>query len=179
MAPAKAKALTVPQNREQAGAALARYAQLDRAVDRLEIQMNEEIAKIKEAYFQTALPIRIEAEEIEAALQSFCEANRDTLTNNRNTKTIDFGVGKTSWRSTPAKVTVNGKEEDLVDHIKRSEDPELKKFLRATFEIDKVQVLRNPDQVGKLPGVEIVRGFETFEIKPDAAKIPESAEAAE
>src|SRR4051812_14418904 len=83
MAPAKAKAVSVPQNREQAGMALAEYAALDRAVDQLAILMNEQIAKIKAEYFQKALPLRVKAEEIETALQAFCEANRDQLTNNR------------------------------------------------------------------------------------------------
>lgn len=181
MAPAKTKALEVPQNREQACAVLAEYASADRAVDQLEIQMNEEIAAIKAAYFQRALPLRARAEEIATVLKAFCEANRDQLTDQRRTKTADLGVGKVSWRNNPAKVAITGKEDDLVDFIKRSEDQEIRAFLRQTFEINRVALLRNPNLAKTLPGVDITEGFEAFEIKPDAAKIPEAvaAEAAE
>jgi phage host-nuclease inhibitor protein Gam len=177
MAPAKTKAVSLPQNREQASAALAEYAALDRTVDQLEILMNEQIAAIKADYFQKALPFRTRSEALASALQSYCEANRDQLTDNRSSKTVDFGVGKASWRNTLATVAISGKEKDLVDYIQQSADEELKPFLRATFELNRVALLRNPNLAKSIPGIDIVEAGETFAIKPDTAKIPEAAPA--
>jgi phage host-nuclease inhibitor protein Gam len=176
MAPLKSKALSVPQDRAQAGKAMAEFAAIDRSIEQLQILMNEQIAKIKQQFFDKALPLRIRADAIAASLQAFCEANRDELTGGRKTKTVDFGVGKAVWRSTLAKVNISAKDEaDLITHLRNSPDPELQQFLRAAFELDRVMVLRHPDKVKELPGVEIAEAAETFEIKPAAEKIPEAA----
>jgi len=181
MAPKKSKANPVPQDRAQASKALAEFAAIEREIDQLEIEMNGLIAEVKKDYFDRALPLRQKADALEEGLQTYCEANRDDLTKGRKSKTVSFGVGKVEWRIQPKKVVINGKEESLVDYIRHSEDDDLKKFIRTTFELNRVEVLRHPDELAKLPGVEIADSYETFQIKPDSAKIPDDlpAEAAQ
>jgi phage host-nuclease inhibitor protein Gam len=181
MSARKTNAISVPQDREQAAATLADYGATLRGLDRLEAEMNDAIAEVKISFARHAAPFRAKAEKLENVLKMFCEANRRLLTDDNRTKTADLGVGKASWRWQPAKVTLRGKEESLVKFIQGSTDPELLKFLRATFEIDRVAMLRNPNLAKTLDGVEINEGVEAFEIKPDSAKIPETevAEAAE
>ncbi|MET4206886.1 host-nuclease inhibitor Gam family protein [Bradyrhizobium sp. LA2.1] len=178
MSPSKTNAISVPQDRESAVALLAEYGAALRELDRLELDMNEKIAGIKFAAAVGAEPTRAKVEQLELALQVYCEANRKQLTNDGRTKTADLDVGKASWRWTPAKVTIKGKEETVLELLKRSENPELKKFLRPAVEIDRVEMLRNPKLAETVDGVEITKGVETFEIKPDTAKVPETSEPA-
>ena len=173
----KSIAAAVPQNRDEAGKAIAEFAAIERSIAEIEIEMNKFIAEIKESYIAHARPLRAKADAIAVGVQAYCEANRNDLTNCRKVKTVDFGVGKVAWRNQPAKVTFTGKEDDLVDFIRRSEDAELSDMLRATFEINRVFALSRPDLVAKVPGIEIAEGFEAFEIKPDKAKLPETATA--
>jgi phage host-nuclease inhibitor protein Gam len=181
MATRKTNAISVPQDREQAAAALADYGATQRRLDGLETEMNDAIAQLKLDFVRRAAPFRVKLEALEAGITAFCAANRQQLTNGGRTKTVDFGVGKASWRWNNPKVTVKGKEEDTVKFLQRSEKPELREFVRETFEIDRVAMLRNPKLAATISGVEIVEGVETFEIKPDGVKIPEAevAEAAE
>jgi phage host-nuclease inhibitor protein Gam len=140
--------------------------------------MNDKIAGIKFASSIEAEPHRTKVEQMERALQAYCEANRKQLTKDGKTKTVDLDVGKAQWRWNPAKVTIRGKEETVVEHLKRAESEELKKFLRPSVEIDRVAMLRDPKVAATVEGVEITPGVETFEIKPDTAKVPETSEAA-
>jgi phage host-nuclease inhibitor protein Gam len=180
MAAAKTKAIAVPQDREGAAAAIAELGATLRGIDRLETEMNEAIAKIKADFVKRAAPFRVKAEALEHGITIFCAANRKQLTGDKS-KTVDFHVGKVSWRWNNAKVTIKGKEENTVKLLQGSGDPELRKFLRATFEVDRVAMLRNPNLAKTIDGVEIAEGVETFEIKPESVKIPEAevAEAAE
>jgi len=71
---------------------------------------------------------------------------------------------------------LKGKEKDTIEAIQAGGD-DMAGFLRATFEVSKVGMLRNPALARTLDGVEIVEGVETFEVKPDSAKIPEAKPA--
>jgi phage host-nuclease inhibitor protein Gam len=173
----KSPANPVPQTREDACKALAEYAEIDRAVTQLTIEMNARLDEIKRDYYTRAQPLTAKAETLSSAIQAFCEANRSDLTKAGKTKTVNFGVGKVSWKNQPAKVAFTGNEDDLIDFIRRSEDKELSDLLRATFAINRVFALNRPDLVSKVPGIEIVEGSEAFEIKPDKAKLPETATA--
>jgi phage host-nuclease inhibitor protein Gam len=180
MSPRKTYAISIPQDRNQATTALALYGETGRGLDRLEAEMNDAIAQIKKDFAKRAAPFREKMEALEQGITAFCAANRKQLTGDGKTKTVDLDVGKVSWRWNPAKVTVKGKEENAVKFLQGSDDPELQKFVRVTHEVDRVAMLRNPNLAKTIDGVEITEGVETFEIKPDSARIPEDvAEAAE
>ncbi|MDD1534590.1 MULTISPECIES: host-nuclease inhibitor Gam family protein [unclassified Bradyrhizobium] len=178
MSPGKTNAISVPQDKEAAVALLAEYGATLRELDRLELDMNDKIAALKLEAAVEAEPHRVKVEQMERALQAYCEAHRKELTKDGRVKTADLDVGKVSWRWNPAKVTIRGKEETVLELLKRSESEELKKFLRPTVEIDRVEMLRNPKLAETVEGVEITKGVETFEIKPDSAKVPETSESA-
>ena len=75
-------------------------------------------------------------------------------------KTADLGTGKVSWRFNPAKVNLRGKVEDIIARIKSAGEP-YAKFLRATVEIDKVAMLRDPNLAASIDGVKIASAGET------------------
>jgi phage host-nuclease inhibitor protein Gam len=167
-------AVDVPQDRAEAVAALAEYGAVQRELERLETLMNEEIAAVKQTASVKAEPFRARAEALETSLQVFCEANRKALMKESGgAKTVDMGVGKVIWRWQPAKVVLKAKEKDTIEAIQAGGEA-MAGFLRATFEINKVGMLRNPALARTLDGVEIVEGVETFEVKWDSVKIPEA-----
>ncbi len=168
-----AAAARIPQDRAEATTALAEYGAAMRELERLETALNEEIAEVKQVYVKHAEPFRAKAEQLAAGLQAYCEANKKALTDEAGAKTVDFRVGKVAWRWQPAKVVLRGKEKDTIEAIQAGGEA-MAGFLRATFEINKVGMLRNPQLARTLDGVEIVEGAETFEVKPDSVKIPEA-----
>lgn len=176
----RAAAAAIPQSREEAAYALAQYGAAMRELEKLETEMNEEIAKVKHGFVKRAAPHRITADALASGLQSFCEANKKALIDAAGAKTVNLGTGKVAWRWNPAKAVVRGKEADTIEAIKLG-GAAMAGFIRTTFEINKVGMLRDPALARTLDGVEIVDGVETFEVKPDSVKIPEAkiAEAAE
>jgi phage host-nuclease inhibitor protein Gam len=173
-----AAALHAPQSHEEAAAMIAEYGAQLRQLDRIEIEMNEGIANLKNAAVMTAAPFRERTEELFALIKLYCEANRRALTAGGKTKTADFTVGKVAWRWNTMAVKTSGKMEDIIASIKAAGEP-MAAFLRPSIEIDKVQMLRHPVLAKTIDGVEIVEGIETFEVKPDSAKLPEAKPEAE
>jgi phage host-nuclease inhibitor protein Gam len=173
----KAKAaIRVPQTREEAAAMLAEYGHAQREIEAIETKMNGDLAGIKAKAVLDAGPLVASSEVLFKGLQMFCEANRATLTEAGKTKTVDFGTGKVAWRWTPAKVTTRGKVEEIIARIKAAGE-QYQKFLRATFEIDKVAMLRDPNLAKTITGVRIGSAGEDFSVEPFGSEaIPEAAE---
>lgn len=160
-----AVAVRVPQSRDEAQSMLAEYGRATRDIDAIETRMNQALADTKEQFLNEAKPFRAKADELFKGLQLYCDANRPTLTGNDRNKTVDFGTGKVSWRVNPPRVNLRGKVEDVIARIK-SGGEQFHDFLRATFEIDKVAMLRNPNLAEKIDGVKIVSAGETFTVEP-------------
>lgn len=169
-----ARAVSVPQNREEATAMLAQYGDLLRQIEHIEVDLNQALADAKKDAVERAAPLRDEAEQLFKGLQTFCDANRVALTNNGAAKTVDFGTGKVSWRWNPAKVSLRGKVEEIISRIKAAGD-QYHDFLRVTFEVDKVAMLRDPNRAMRIEGVKVAPAGETFAIETFAEeKLPET-----
>lgn len=170
----KALSVPVPQSREQATKMLADYGIALREIEAIETVMNGELAKIKQDAVAKAEPVTARAYALFKGLQTYCEANRSALTDNGKTKTIDLGTGKVSWRHNPAKVNLRGKVEDIIIRIRNAGD-EFQAFLRATVEIDRVAMLRDPKLAEKIDGVKIASAGEMFTADPFGSEtLPEA-----
>ncbi len=110
--------LPVPQSRSEAAEAVRLVGELNRDLARLEANMNDQLAAIKEAFEQQAAPIRDQVTATTEGLKAWAEANRVTLTDGGKTKTADLGTGKLSWRLRPAKVRIT-KEDVVIEAIER------------------------------------------------------------
>lgn len=157
-----AASLPIPQSREEAAAVLARLGVLSREVGRIEADMNDAIAKLKEAAEAKAQPKRGEAGDLLAGLQVWCSANRAELTDGGKTKTADLGTGTVSWRHRPPKCSLR----DVEAIIARLKELNLAKFLRQTVEVDKEAMLREPALARTVAGVTIASGGEDFIAEP-------------
>ena len=72
--------------------------------------MNDELAAVKERYEATADPLRKQIDALTEGLHTWCEANRDTLTQHGKTKTAALPAGEVAWRTRPPSVRITGAE---------------------------------------------------------------------
>lgn len=158
----------MPQTRDEAAAVLARIGVLSREAGRIEADMNDRIAEIKEAAEKTAEPKRAEAQALLNGLRIWCDANRSELTRGGAVKFADLGTGKVSWRVRPPKVTLR----DVEAVIARIETAGLAgRFLRATVEVNKEAMLADAPLARTIAGVTINSAGEDFIAEPFEAAL--------
>ena len=158
----------VPQSRAEVVAAIAEIGRLQRERDRIQAEMNDELAKIRERFETEAEPHGRAIEDLQAGVQTWCEANRDALTQGGKTKTASFASGEVRWRVTPPKVAIKGVE--AVIHALRKAG--LDRFLREKVEISKDAILAEPVAVKKIAGISISQ-VEEFVIEPFSTELEE------
>lgn len=165
-----AAAVTVPQNRDNAAQAVAEIGRLSRDLDRLTADMNDELATVKALHEKKAEPIRLKIDALTTGVQTWAEANRDTLTQNGKVKTAALTTGEIVWRLRPPSVRVTGAEA-VLDELRRLG---LKRFIRQKEEVNKEAILNEPAAVAHVPGISISQG-EDFVVVPFEAELAEVA----
>ncbi len=158
----KSDALPVPQNREEAAQVMRDFGMVQRRLEAIQINMNDEIAAIKEKTAKDATPVKDDLKQLEKRLKAWAEANKAELT--RKTKTVDLVTGKISWRKKPESVRISGGADVMIERLKRLK---LTSFLRTKFEVNKEAMLANKTAAGEVEGVSIISAGETFTIEPD------------
>ncbi|MCC3246175.1 host-nuclease inhibitor Gam family protein [Methylocystis sp. WRRC1] len=173
MAKAATKAKTrgsnvpVPQSREEAARFIHDIGEAQRAIARIEADMNDEIALAKKTAEANALPYRSRIEELTDGLRTWAEANRVSLTDNGKRKHAELGTGRIEWRFAPPRVTIKGVDEVIA----RIRTLGLLLFLREKTEIDKEAMLREPDKARLIAGVTIGTAGENFSVEPFEAEL--------
>lgn len=165
--------LQVPQNRDEAAATVTTIGELNRQVARLEADMNDELASIKEGYEAKAAPVRLALTEKTEGLKIWAEANRTVLTGGDKSKTVDLGTGVLKWRLRPPAVRLIGLEA-IIDRLKTLG---LNRFLRTKEEVDKEAMQREPDVARTVAGVSIGSAGEDFIVEPFEAELSAEAKA--
>lgn len=146
----------------QAEDALREVGEHRREVLRIETQMNDEIAAIKQKYETQAEPTKSLVSERVEALQAWAEANREELTNNGKRKTVPLATGEITWRTRPPKVTIRKKD----DVLRALADLGLGRFIRTSQDVDKEAMLKEPTAVSALSGITIGSAGEDFAVEP-------------
>lgn len=159
--------LPVPQSRDEAAASLARIGALSRDAGRIEADMNDRIATLKERAEAAAGPLRDEAKALLEGLRTWCEAHRVDLTQGGRTKTADLGTGTVSWRMRPPKVTLR----DVEAVLARIKALGLTRFLRVKEEPNKEAMLAEPPLARTIAGVSIAPAGEDFIVEPFEAEL--------
>ncbi|MBR5940573.1 MAG: host-nuclease inhibitor Gam family protein [Neisseriaceae bacterium] len=174
MAKARLKAAAVVanvQSKEDCAEKIRKIGDLQGEINRMEADMNEHIRMLKEEYANNAAPLNEEIAALQAGVQSYCEANRDTLTNCGKVKFFDFVTGVVKWRIKPPSVKLTGVSA-VIELLKAKG---LTRFVRVKEEVNKDAILAavgQPDDkdgvlVSSLSGIKIVSGEEEFVIEPD------------
>jgi phage host-nuclease inhibitor protein Gam len=160
----------VPQSHDETVDFIAEIGRLQRDRERIQADMNDEIAKIKERYEAQALPLAEKIKALSSGVQTWCEGNRDTLTQSNKTKTVVLASGKINWRMRPPKISLRGKEK-ILEELKKMG---LKRFIRLIEEINKEAMLAEPNVASTVPGVSIEQS-EDFVITPYETELEEVA----
>lgn len=159
--------LPVPQNRDDAAEALRMIGEDNRNIARIEADMNDAIAKIKDEAEKQAAPLKELVTGRTEGLKVWAEANRDKLTNSGRTKTADLGTGKISWRIRPPSVRISGVDR-VIEAIKSLG---LTQFLRTKEKVNKEALLADPDKARLIAGVGIGSEGEDFIAEPFEAEL--------
>lgn len=166
-----AAVVDVPQNREMAAAAIAAIGSHSRDLARINADMNDAIAEIKERFERLAEPHRLQIEGLTSGLQMYAEANRAALTNNYKVKTVAMTTGEMLWRTTPPSVRLTDTEENV---IAACEAAGLEAFIRRTPSLNRDAIKANPEEAKHIHGIKIGQG-EQFVVVPFEAELAEVA----
>lgn len=165
-----AAVVTIPQNQDEANAAIRAIGSAQRDLIRIETAMNDELARIKERFEAEAAPLKARIESATNALQVWSEANRAALTRDGKVKTAQLPAGELGWRTRPPSCTVRGADAVLAT-LKRLG---LTRFIRTKEEINKEACLNEADIARAVPGISIAQG-EDFFVQPFEAELSEAA----
>lgn len=166
----QAAAWPIPQNRDQVVEAIAEIGRRQRERERIQATMNDELAAIKQRYEEEAAPHNEAIREFSKGVQSWCEANRNQLTQGGKVKHADLPSGKVGWRMRPPSVVVRGKEA-VIDLLVRMG---LSRFVRVREEVNKEAILAEPEAIRNVKGITITQA-EDFIIVPFETSLEEVA----
>ncbi|MDD2721634.1 MAG: host-nuclease inhibitor Gam family protein [Gallionella sp.] len=150
------------QSRDDAAADIRKIGDLQRDLQRVAAEMNDAIAHITSTYQPRLEAVNEQITTLQQGVQSWCEANRDDLTNGGKVKTANLITGEIQWRQRPPSVRVS-KSEVVLETLTRLG---LTRFIRNKPEVNKDAILDEPDAVRGVAGISIVTGVEDFVISP-------------
>lgn len=154
-------AVAIPQTRDAVTAAIREMGEHQRQLSRIEADMNDALAKVREVYEQQAQPLREQITALQTGVQTWCEANRTELTQGGKVKTAAFASGEIQWRLRPPSVAVRGADA-VLDTLARLG---LNRFIRTKEEVNKEAILAEPEAVRGVAGISINQG-EDFVVSP-------------
>ncbi len=152
---------TVPQNRSEAAAAIAKVGTLQAEIDKIEAEIEAEVLAIKAARASRIEAIRKDRNSIVTGLCAFASANREKLLSESGGKTIGFATGSLAWRYSPPAVAV-ADDDQMIAYLKKIGQA---KYIRTKEELDRESLLRDREKIS-IRGV----GFsqrEDFIVKPN------------
>lgn len=162
-------AVAIPQTREAVTAAIREMGIAQRQFARIEADMNDALAAVREQYEAQAIPLREQITGLQAGVQTWCEANRTDLTLGGKVKTAAFPSGEIQWRLRPPSVAVRGAEA-VLDTLARLG---LTRFIRTKEEVNKEAILAEPEAVRGVVGISINQG-EDFVVTPFETELAEA-----
>lgn len=158
---AAAKVYT-PQSKADCAAGIRQLGDLQREIARATAEMNDRIAEITAASQPRLEALQEQVATLQQGIQTWCEANRNDLTDGGKVKTANLVTGEVNWRQRPPSCAIRGADA-VIDTLKRLGLPQ---FVRTKEEINKEAILNEPDQVRGVAGITIVTGVEDFVITP-------------
>lgn len=165
-----AVAFPVPQTKEEAIEAIAEIGRRQRERTRIETAMNDDLAKVREAWERQAAPHLDAIKALSGGVHLWCEAHRDGLTNGNKVKFARLASGEVKWRLRPPSVTVRAVD-NVIAYLKQAG---LDRFLRVKEEVNKEAILTEPEAVEHIKGITISQK-EDFVIIPFETALEEIA----
>ena len=155
-----------PQSQTDCAADIKKLGDLQRDFTRQQADLNDEIATLTKRYQPKLESLQERIDTLQKGVQTYCEANRNTLTNDGKVKSANFVTGEVNWRQRPPSVGIRGADAVLETLARMG----LTRFIRTKQEPNKEAMLNEPDAVRGIAGITIVTGIEDFVITPFEAK---------
>ena len=153
--------IAIPQTREDVSTFIAQIGIAQRERDRIEADMNDALAKLRQQYEAQAKPFADAIVERTRGVQAYCEANRDVLTQGEKIKTHRFASGEVKWRMRPPSVAIRAADA-VIDALKGLG---LGRFVRTKEEVNREAILAEPEAVVAIKGITITQK-EDFVVTP-------------
>lgn len=150
------------QTKEEVISGIKQLGDIQRKLTRVETEMNDQIAAVTEYHSPAIEQLKAKREELQSGIQTWCEANRDELTNGGKVKTANLTTGEVQWRNRPPSCGIRGAEA-VIELLKRLK---LDRFIRVKEEINKDAILNEPMAVKNIPGITIKKDIKDFAIIP-------------
>lgn len=164
---------TVPQSKADAMRDIKAIGDVQRELGRIEADINDQIAAITNKAAPKIEVLRERLTELQAGVQTWCEAHRDELCGKG--KTANLVTGEVAWRVRPPSVTLPRAKEKLEALIQLLRAKKLTDFIRTKEEINKDAILADKDKVKDIKGIKVVSGIEDFVITPFEVDVGEPA----
>ena len=158
---APAAVVAIPQTREECAKFIKLLGDEKRQFEQSRAEMNAALSDITQSFQPVLAASEKRAQELQAGIQAWCEANRATLCQS-GLKSASLVTGEVAWRQLPPSVTVRGAD-SVIETLERMG---LGRFVRIKSEVNKEAILNDPDAVRGIAGITVVTGLETFSITP-------------
>lgn len=158
----------IPQTQDEAVAAIAEIGRRQRERIRIEADMNDQLAIMRQAFEAEAAPHLDAIRALQRGVQIWCEAHRAALTDHGRVKHARLASGEVNWRLTPPKVMVRAVETVLAALRQKG----LNHMVRIKEEVNREAILLEPAAVADIKGISITQR-EEFVIKPFETELEE------
>ena len=156
----------VPQSRNEVADHIDLIGTAQRELQRMELDIDDIVSKLRLDKQPKIKQLTNTIAELSKGVQTWCEANRDSITDNGKVKSANLTTGEVNWRQRPPSVKTRASAQ-LFEKLKRLG---FSFFIRSKEELDKDAILAKPE-TAKDAGIEIITGVEDFVITPFEQKL--------
>lgn len=153
--------LDVPQTRDAVASAIHEIGVAQRDILRIKLDIEDVTSNLTKEHQPTIDALNERIANLSTGVQSWCEANRDALTDGGKVKSANLITGEVNWRQRPPSVKTRASAA-LFEKLKRLG---FSWMIRSKEELDKEAILAKP-QIALDAGIEIATGVEDFVIVP-------------
>lgn len=142
---------------DEAAIGLARYGSLEREITRIENELAEKVAGLREKADTQLAPLQTELTTTLLGLEAFAKRLRLTLPIGQ--KTIRLSAGDLGWRIGNPTVFLKGKVDVIITRIKAISSAHTKKYVRTKESLNRPALLQDRPQID---GIKYTLGKERF-----------------
>ena len=151
----------VPQSRNEVADHIDLIGSAQRELTRIELDIDDVVSKLRLDKQPRIEELTTTIQTLSKGVQTWCEANRDSITDGGKVKSANLTTGEVNWRQRPPSVKTRASAQ-LFEKLKRMG---FSFFIRSKEELDKDAVLAKPETAAAA-GIEITTGVEDFVITP-------------
>lgn len=161
--------IAVPQSKTDAMRDIKAIGDLQRELNRIEADINDEIATLTNKAAPRIDRLRERIIALQEGVHTWCEAHRVELCGKG--KSANMVTGEVNWRKRPPSVSLS-KVEAVIAKLR---ELGLTRFIREKEEVNKDAILAEPAAVAGVKGIKVVTDVEDFVITPFEVEVGEAA----